>query len=72
MIENPEKLDPEETDENGEWKDIKKILEKENPEKWFKEKGIDIRKIKEETNNEKEELEKIRREAEKAFEREKE
>jgi len=73
MIKNPGKLDPEEeTDKKQEWKDIKKILGKENLRVWFKEKGIDIKKIKEETDNRKEKLEKARREAKETFAEEKE
>ena len=73
MIKNPEKLDPEEeTDKKQEWKDIKKILGKENLREWFKEKGIDIKKIREETDDRKEESEKARRESKETFGEEKE
>jgi hypothetical protein len=73
MIENSGKLDPgKETDKKQEWKGIKKILGKENLGKWFRKKGIDIKKIKEETDNGKEELEKGSREAKETFDGEKE
>lgn len=72
MIKNPEKINPEEKPQQKEWKDVKKILEKENTREWFEKKGIDINKMKEKTPEEKKELEEALREAKESFNKEKE